>query len=85
MVVPEWPSLSLTSTRTVYSPGGSSASGMSMPSAWTNGLTRGVRSTFGVLRKTTLTESGSILVPPKDFEFQFEPQRRVGRIGRRRN
>ena len=50
LVLPGRPSLSLTSTLTIYSPGGSSVSGISMPSAWMNGLTRAVRSTLGVRR-----------------------------------
>src|SRR4051812_27629083 len=69
MAVPGRPSLSLMSTRTVYSPGGISASTMLTPSAWTNGLTRGVKSTFGVRRKMTLTDPGSILAPPNDSNF----------------
>ena len=44
------PSVSLMSTLTICSPGGSSVSGMSMPVGITNCLMRGVRSTFGVRR-----------------------------------
>lgn len=44
------PSVSLMSTRTICSPGGSSVSGMSIPAGITNCLMRGVRSTFGVRR-----------------------------------
>ena len=50
LVVPTRPSVSLISTRTMCSPSGSSTSGMSMPVGATKDLTRGVRSTFGVLR-----------------------------------
>ena len=42
---------------------------MLMPSGWTNGLTRAVRSTFGERRKITLTDSGSIFAPPYDSNF----------------
>src|SRR3954468_18356880 len=50
LVVDTRPSESLTSIRTRWSPGGSCASGMSMPVGCTNALTRGVRSTLGCLR-----------------------------------
>lgn len=50
LVVPTRPSVSLISTRTMCSPAGSETSGMSIPVGWTKDLTRGVRSTFGVLR-----------------------------------
>lgn len=44
------PSVSETSTRNECSPGGSSASGTSMPLRWTNRIRRGMRSISGVLR-----------------------------------
>src|SRR5581483_8065319 len=50
LVVPVRPSVSLISTRSTWSPGGSTVSGISIPEACTNGLTRLVRSTSGDLR-----------------------------------
>jgi len=47
LVVAERPSESLTSTRSMWSPAGNTASAMSMPVGCTNGLSRGVRSTAG--------------------------------------
>lgn len=47
LVVAERPPESLTSTRSIWSPAGSTASAMSMPVGCTNGLSRGVRSTAG--------------------------------------
>jgi hypothetical protein len=59
----ERPSVSVTFTRIVCVPGGTSASFTSMPVAAMKGFMRWVKSTAGFLRQVKSTESVSILAP----------------------
>src|SRR6266699_508 len=62
---PARPSESLTSTWILWVPGGTSATGMAIPSDVMNAVTRWVRSIGGIFLYVTTTDSALILAPPK--------------------
>ena len=80
LVLPTRPSESLMSTRTMWSPAGSCTSGISMPVGCTKDLTRGVRSTFGVLQIGDLDRVRIDLGAAIGFKLELKMHRRMHRL-----